>query len=145
MCKICFLNSKVTRIPQLDFRHLGINNGHSAFASSAITTVDKILVSETNKFSTNMFLDAVNLTSLTFEGVIGNNLDLHWSTSLSKDSITNIVNTLSTTTTVRLTLTLSMEAVNKAFESQPGANDGTETDAWFALIDERLGWSISTM
>ena len=75
------------------------------------------------------------LTTLEFlEGsVIGRNgLDLHWS-PLNKTSIINVINTLSSTTN-GLTVTLSLTAVNRAFETSTGANDGSTSAEWLSLI-----------
>ena len=75
------------------------------------------------------------LTNLIFteDSVIAcSGLDLQWSTSLNKTSITSIINALSTTATGK-SVTLSKAAVNKAFT----------TDEWKALTDTRTNWTIS--
>jgi hypothetical protein len=70
-----------------------------------------------------MFEKAQNLTHCIFQGEIAIALDLHWSTLLDKESILSFVNALSTTKS-GLTTTLSLTAVNKAFETSEGVNDG---------------------
>jgi hypothetical protein len=83
------------------------------------------------------------LVDCPFEGVIGSNgIDLHWSTKLSHDSHVSIFNALSTATT-GLTVTFSRTAVNKAFETSEGANDGTTSAEWLALVAAHNNWTIS--
>ena len=72
------------------------------------------------------------LEELDIAGIIGNAFDIHYSTKLSKASITSIINALSTTTS-GLTVTLSQEAVNNAFT----------TEEWEALKATRTNWTIS--
>ena len=102
----------------------------------SLTTIKKIIVSETTPIQT--WFEADNsLENLAIEGTIGQNgLNLQWSTKLSKASITSIINALSATTS-GLTVTLSKTAVNNAFE---GGSTGSE---WTTLIGTRSNWTIS--
>jgi hypothetical protein len=61
---------------------------------------------------------------------------------LSRDSIGSIVDALSTETS-GLTCTLSLDAVNKAFETSEGANDGSTSADWIALDESKDNWAIS--
>lgn len=98
-------------------------------------------VTDTTKLSA--FNNCPALEEVRFNGTIGTStLNLQWSTKLSKASIENIVSCLSTTTT-GLTVTLSKVAVNKAFETSEGANDGTASTEWTTLIGTRSNWTIS--
>lgn len=73
------------------------------------------------------------LVNLNVIGTIAKNgIDMHWSTKLSKASITSIINALSPTTS-GLTVTLSQTAVNNAFT----------TEEWNALIATKTNWTIS--
>ena len=63
-------------------------------------------------------------------------------TKLSKKSIENIINALSEETS-GLTVTLSKTAVNKAFETSEGANDGSTSEEWSALEATKTNWTIS--
>ena len=75
--------------------------------------------------------------------IIGQNgFNVQWSTKLSHDSLTSIVNALSTTTS-GLTVTLSKTAVNTAFETSVGAGDGSTSSEWLNLIATRNNWTIS--
>ena len=70
-------------------------------------------------------------------------LNLRWCKKLSKKSILNVINTLSATTE-GLNVTLSKTAVNKAFETSSGANDGSASAEWKTLIAEReKNWVIN--
>ncbi len=76
-------------------------------------------------------------------GYLTGDLDLQYSTKLSRKSIENLVNGLSPDTSGK-TLTLSEAAVNKAFETSEGANDGVDSDEWKNLTTtEHPNWSIS--
>ena len=89
-----------------------------------------------------MFIDATGLETLIIEGGIQtNDFDVHWC-PLNKTSLTGIVNALSTTTT-GLTVTLRLDAVNKAFETSEGAMDGSTSDEWLTLAATKSNWTIS--
>lgn len=86
-----------------------------------------------------------SLTKLIFmEGsVIGQNgLDLQRSTLLSKASFESVVGALSTETS-GLSITVSKTAVNKAFETSAGANDGSTSAEWENLIAPKTNWTIN--
>lgn len=64
------------------------------------------------------------------------------STKLSKASFYSFVNAL-LETAIGQTLTLSKTAVNKAFETSEGANDGSTSDEWNTLIATKPNWTIA--
>ena len=41
------------------------------------------------------------------------------------------------------TITFSKTAVNKAFETSAGANDGSTSAEWLALVGTKPNWTIS--
>ena len=41
------------------------------------------------------------------------------------------------------TLTLSLTAVNNAFETSAGAKDGSTSAEWTALVDAKTNWTIT--
>lgn len=106
-----------------------------------LVTIRKLVVSETSKHNRS-FLNCNALENLTIEGVIGTAIDLQYSTKLSKASITSVINALSPTAS-GLTATFSKTAVNKAFETASGANDGTTSTEWLALRGTKSNWTIS--
>ena len=119
------------------------------FMNSKIPTIDKlILSSEGNQTFDSAFRGCPYLENIIIEGVIGKRITFNDCTKLTKASITSIVNALSTDTS-DLVLTLSQAAVNKAFESSPGANDGSTannnegTVEWQTLKATKSNWIYS--
>lgn len=89
----------------------------------------------------NCFIRCDALESLTMEGVIGKNgLNLSACKKLNKASHLNVVGIISTTASV--TVTFSKVAVDKAFETAPGANDGSTSQEWNDLVDTRPNATI---
>lgn len=83
------------------------------------------------------------LKNLTIVGEIGQNgFNVSTCPVLSKESIKNIVGCLSTTTN-NLSVTFSLIAVNKAFETSEGANDGSTSSEWLTLIGTKSNWTIT--
>ena len=84
-----------------------------------------------------------SLEEVRFEGVIGKSgLNVQRSTKLSRESIISIINCLSTTTS-GLSVTLSKKAVDKAFETSKGANDGSTSKEWMDLLSAYDNWTIA--
>ena len=103
--------------------------------------VSKIRCDEDTKFS-QVFDYCYALENVYFEGIIGQNgLNFRWSTKLSKGSIESIINALSGDTS-GLTLTFSEAAVNKAFETAVGENNGSTSLDWEYLIGSHGNWNI---
>ena len=75
--------------------------------------------------------------------VIGTNgFNVQWATALPKTSITSIINALSDSTS-GLSVTFSKIAVDKAFETSNGANDGSASAEWNALKATKPNWIIN--
>ena len=125
---------------KVDIEFEGTANG--AFNSARkMKTIKKMIVNENTTFA-NTFTSAGSLESITFEGEIANDIDLHWSTKLTEASIRSIIDHLSGLIGGK-TLTLSEAAVNKAFETSEGANDGSTSDLWNGALSFRDNWTIS--
>ncbi len=126
--------------------HIGVVNCSSAtsipnlFHSSKAVTVDKLIVHSDLKYDA-AFQTASNLQTITFEGVIGNHLDIHWS-PLSRASMESIFSCLSSTSTGQ-TLSLSKAAVDAAFETASGLANGSSSQAWSNLVATKSNWTIS--
>lgn len=82
-----------------------------------------------------------NITDLVITGTIGTNANFNSNKILSKDSLTGIVNAVHETKAIALTL--SKEAVNKAFETSEGAKDGSTSAEWEALVATKPNCTIS--
>ena len=111
--------------------------------STSIKEMEKIKVSENTPYN-NTFSGCTGLREVRFEGTIGQNgLNFKDSTLLSRNSIETIIEALSTTASGK-TLTLSKAAVDKAYETSEGANDGSNSPTW---LDDKLAyrpnWTIS--
>jgi hypothetical protein len=137
-----FMWATIKRLGVIDLRK---NNATMAttFGYGKIKTIVKVIVDENTTFQANTFQSQATLENITFEGVLAQNgLNLQWSTKLTHDSITSIVNCLSADTS-GLTVTLSLTAVKKAFETSSGANDGNASTEWLNLKATKPNWTIS--
>ena len=90
----------------------------------------------------NVFLHCSKLKNINIQGKWGKSVSVSEATQLSKDSITSFVNALLDTATGQ-TLTLSLTAVEKAFETSEGKNDGSTSTEWNTLIATKPNWTIS--
>lgn len=146
--------SKLTRVPELNSIN-GTGFASTFYGSKQLHTIDKIIlkVDGSQTFS-NTFYDCEALENLTFAGAneteetgptgfIGQNgLNLQYSTKLSKASIKNVVNHLLPTASGK-TITISLTAVNNAFETATGAADGSTSTEWEVLKATKSNWTIS--
>lgn len=114
---------------------------NSLFAYSTIYEIDEIVFSEITHIDDGMFADCGSLEKVKFSGVITKSgLDMGDCKSLDKASLQSIVNVFSTTASI--SATLSKAAVDKAFETSAGANDGSTSSEWLALKDTRPNVTI---
>ena len=122
--------------------NLLLTNLQNAFYNESLVSIDGITVAASCSF-TNAFRNCTALEHVIFYGIIGNPLDLSWSTLLDKESITSIINALSTTTS-GLTVTLSKTAVNNAFgidvDDEATFPEGSE---YYELRNSKSNWTIS--
>lgn len=142
-----FSDANISRVGVVDCRKTR-DGGRYAFASSKkLVTIEKLIFLDTPFAATNTFQYTfqscealVNINAI--EGKICNNgLSLQWSTKLSKQSIINIINALSSTTT-GLTITFSKTAINNAFGINID-NESTYTTEWNTLRGSKSNWSFS--
>lgn len=119
--------------------------GYIMYNARSLESIDKFILKADGSNTFNNLLSfgyCYALTHCPFEGVIGQgDFDMHWSTSLDKESLTSIINCLSPDTQ-GLTVTLSKTAVNTAFETGAGAADGAASSTWQALIATKPGWQV---
>ena len=137
-----FYNAKtLTRVGDIDIT--SASNANSIFYNcetlvevGTFTTPDK-----TNFTFTNTFDKCSKLTTITFAGTINNNINLG-ACPLSRASILSVFTTLSTTTTGKI-CTFNKAAVDAAFETSAGANDGSASEEWLNMVESvRERWSI---
>ena len=129
------LFSKINGIGIVDTR--SANNINYAFSNAtALETIRLLILKDDGSQSlSSSFNNCLSLKNITIQGIIGADVSFSASTLLTKDSITNIVNALSTTTTGK-TLTLSKTAVDNAF-------GGSTSAEWLALRETRSNWTIA--
>ena len=139
-----FYNTRaITEVPKIDFTSCTENNGSSEVfrAATNLRRIEGIVVGENNVL-TNCFVGCTSLAHVIFEGVLAQNGLNMSNCPLDKESIESVVSVLSTTTS-GLSVTLSKSAVNKAFETSVGANNGSTSAEWLALVATRSKWTIS--
>lgn len=101
-----------------------------------------IPISETATSLNDAFSGCSSLEYVRFTGVIPVNFSFQSCKKLTKASIENIMETLSTTATGK-TVTFAKVAVDKAFETSEGANDGSTSAEWSTLVNTRSNWTIN--
>ena len=140
-----------TTMPDTTLRKLNLNADFSSCANfsnfmQAFTALEEIggtpidLTAATNV--RYFFTDMTALREIRFQGTISISLDLSEAPVLSAASIENVISCLSSSSS-GLTLTLSAAAVNAAFETAEGSNDGSQSASWAALIATKSNWTIS--
>lgn len=107
------------------------------YEAEQLEYIDKIKTNETI-FYNDWFHGCDKLKDVTFEGVIGNDIDFQYSTLLSKASIKNIIGCLSDTASDETkTLTLSKTAVESAFgdtdEQAEISISGKQSDGFYIV------------
>lgn len=134
-----FYGTHFTRLGVFDFSDCYYSNG--CFSDSdKLVTIDKIICNKNTKF-TDAFDWLYALENIRFDGELAKDgLNLKDSTKLSRESLESVVNVFSTTAT--FSATLSKAAVDKAFETAAGANDGSTSPEWLALKATRQNVNI---
>jgi hypothetical protein len=118
------------------------NVGYLCYSDKKLKKIAVIRIAESTKVD-NMLYYCPELEYVRIEGVIGQSgIDLKYSTKLTRESIESIVNALSDTAEGK-TITLSKAAVNKAFETSEGANDGASSQEWDGLEGLYMNWTIT--
>lgn len=128
-----FYVSYFSHLPVIDARNaISMNNTFQGM--SYLVSLRKLMLNNegTTTFNT-AFSNLPKLEHFVVEGIIGQNgFYIAQSTKLSKESITSIINALSTTTS-GLTVTISKTAKEAAFTA----------DEWATLIATKPNWTIS--
>jgi hypothetical protein len=138
-----FNQANISHIPTIDLRALTTTSLDACFQSSSLETIEKIILDSNKDYTFSAWSFAASkLKEIRFEGNINNNITFRGTTLLSKDSIVNIMGALSPLST-GTTISLPKSAVNKAFETSVGANDGSNSTEWKALADTKKNWTIT--
>lgn len=135
-----FNSTVFTRIGTIDTTGATSNAALTqAFAASvSLKKIDKLILKSDGSQTFNGTFDRCSaLEEIEIEGVIGQSgLNMSACTKLSKESITSIINALSTTTN-GLTVTLSHAAVDAISDAEDGVT------WWGILVDSRMNWTIA--
>lgn len=141
-----FFGVSCTRLGVLDFSK-SITTGDNLAWCPNLKTIDKIIVGAKTVFTNATFQGDTNLEDIIFDGTIAQSgLNLQWSTKLSRASIESVIGHLDDTyNRPASSITLSLAAVNKAFESGEGNNNGADTDEFNNLCAgaRAANWTIS--
>lgn len=140
-----FYMADVTKLPALDLSK-ATNLSYCVYSCSSLKEIEKVIVTEKQTFP-NSFLRSASLERVIFEGTIASTITLTGCKLLSKESVESIISCLSETATGK-TLTLSLTAVNNAFETSSGAADGSTSEEWINLITPKSNsynglWTIT--
>lgn len=141
-CSMMFANANIKAVTLIfGDKITSLNNAFTKGSGDGKPMEITLLVPNPNCDWTNAFayhnVKELNLLEGT---VIGRNgFNVQWATGLSKANLTSIINALSDSTS-GLSVTLSKYAVDKAFETSNGANDGSASAEWNALIATKPNW-----
>lgn len=138
-----FASAKCTILPGIVFSGFTSTTYATFQNCTALHTIRKIILKDGfNATMSDTFNKCTALENVVFDGVIPKNISLAQSVKLSKASITNIIEHLSTTASGQ-TATFSKTAVDTAFETTAGAGDGSTSAEWQSLITTKSNWTIS--
>lgn len=129
-------SSKLTEIPLIvgNYSISGLYSKCRSLKTASISVNEKTTMSLT-------FNACGNLENLMVVGTIGVDVDLHWSTKLSKASITNIINVLSASVSGK-TVTFSQIAVDN-IDWTGTVIDGVTYNSFEEIADIKTNWTIS--
>lgn len=143
---LTFQNSQITEFGIVDARGVTGNFntvfGAASVSSAKLRYIEKLCVNKNIPLDT-AFKNAAALVHVIFEGTIGKSCDIHYS-PLDKESLTSLLICLSDNVTGQ-TCSVNKAAVNRAFETSEGANDGTTSPEWLALVGAKPNWTVALM
>ncbi|MBE6584771.1 MAG: hypothetical protein E7649_07370 [Ruminococcaceae bacterium] len=114
-----------------------------AFADNGwLERIEKLVFSSNITTTSQCFTGCKKLKDVAFEGEMISSLSMSSCEVLSADSIASLFGCLSDSASGKK-LTLSKAAVDKGFEINEGANDGSGATVWLMLVDSKPNWTIS--
>lgn len=140
--------TNITKLGTIDVTKTKSNAARFLFHyAQKLVTVEKLIVGATPEnanYFQNCFAGATALENITFEGEIYYDIDMSPCTKLTAESLTSAVLSLATNPgEMRHNATFSKVAVNKAFETEPGANNGQYSNYWSMYVGQRANWNIA--
>ena len=132
--------NKITAVPEIDVSN--VENCYAMFSTAtSLVTIEKFKVSAKTNLN-NAFYGCLSLENIVVEGELAYfRTDFSQSTKLSKASIISIIEALSDNVSGDYTLTLSLEAVDIAFDT--GKKEGSGSDEFWDLVHSKPNWTIS--
>lgn len=136
-----FQNAAFTELPEINVPNT-TQLGFSFEGCTYLETIEKLIIPAGVDIGVTTFRYCTALKNITLAGVLSKQVNFASCSQLTAESITSIVDVLSTTSSGQ-TLTLSKKAVNTAFETSEGAADGSTSQEWLDLIATKSNWTIS--
>ena len=130
-----FYSTYFTELPFIDMSANTSSLSQIFQNSTSLETIHLKLPTSKGNWTTP-FQNMPALKNVKLEGTfITNGVSFAWSKQLTRESIENIVQALSLSPAVSSpAITISTTAVNNAFETSPGAADGSQSQEWADLI-----------
>ena len=139
-----FSYSSVEYLPYLDCSN-STSMQNAFFGASSLRYIEGLKLGNLvgSQGYARMFNNCTSLETVLFEGIINQDgLDLQYSTHLDYDSIYYMIECLSDDTS-GFTVTLSLTAVDIAFNSDEYGVVGSVSPDWLSLLEEKSNWNIS--
>lgn len=132
-------NPKLKAIPDLNMPPRGMY--YTFYNCRSLERIERVQIRENTQVD-GAFAQLPSLKYIRFDGTIGTTMNLSASIVLDRGSIENIIGCLSSNVSGK-TLRLHINAVNKAFETSEGANNGSTSTEWAALAASKPNWTIT--
>lgn len=129
--------SHIRRVGTIDLASSTYVNFYYAYL---LETIDRLVVS--NKHTGFNFQGCGSLKNVNVDGEIAASINLGESKKLTQTTIVSFFTALSTATS-GLSITLSLAAVNKAFEIAGDDNNGSVSTEWAELVATRSNWTVN--
>lgn len=133
---------KLTNLPEINLSGItSAGNANMLFDSAtSLETIEKLVFSNTSGINyAYAFKSCTKLKNVVFEGRVTRSIDLHWSSSLSVESMKSLIACLedySTASTGVYTVTFNDDCW-EALEADSSAPDGK---TWREYVETTLGW-----
>ena len=144
--RLCFAGGLFSAISTIDMTNASGDNAYAfygAYISRKLKKINRLIFGENTNPHSTMF-GSTEIYHIGFEGVLAKNgLDISSCKSLDKESITKLINILSSNTS-GLTVTLSKIAINNAFgidiDNETTYPEGSE---YYNLRNSKSNWTFN--
>lgn len=142
--EMLFANAKIAKLKVVDFRNIYCE-GYNLFRAfpQSLEYIDEFYPPAKQTMGLeDLFKYNNKITHVKFcSEIIKGGVSLR-NANLDKESIDSVMYWLSTTTE-GLSVTLPLAAVNKAYETTEGANDGSTSEEWTNKVAAKPNWTIN--